>query len=169
MADENINKSSIGANGDESNLQFADIWALIWNNIIWYALCIGFCLVVACFYIYRTPKTYSRQAKVIIEEDENSSLRDLSSFVGTATRYRSSGTNVYNEIEYFTSPDLMQRVVERLGLETNYYDKQFFKDKGTILQFSYFNKFGLVGILLHTSLSIFIKMARMLLISKILY
>jgi tyrosine-protein kinase Etk/Wzc len=129
MADENINKSSIGANGDESNLQFADIWALIWNNIIWYALCIGFCLVVACFYIYRTPKTYSRQAKVIIEEDENSSLRDLSSFVGTATRYRSSGTNVYNEIEYFTSPDLMQRVVERLGLETNYYDKQFFRTR----------------------------------------
>jgi tyrosine-protein kinase Etk/Wzc len=83
MAEENINKSSIGANGDESNLQFADIWALIWNNIIWYALCIGVCLVVACFYIYRTPKTYSREAKVIIEEDENSSLRDLSSFVGS--------------------------------------------------------------------------------------
>jgi uncharacterized protein involved in exopolysaccharide biosynthesis len=58
----------------KAHLQFADIWALIWNNLIWYALCIGFCLVVACFYIYRTPKTYSRKAKVIIEEDENSSL-----------------------------------------------------------------------------------------------
>jgi hypothetical protein len=46
-----------------------------------------------------------------------------------ATRYRSSGTNVYNEIEYFTSPDLMQRVVERLGLETNYYDKQFLRTR----------------------------------------
>lgn len=129
MAEENTVKSFFGAKEEESTLQFSDIWALIWNNLIWYAIGIGVCLFFACFYIYRTPKIYSRQAKVIIEEDENSAMRDLSSFVGNASRYRSSGTNVYNEIEYFTSPDLMKRVVERLGLETNYYDKQFLRKR----------------------------------------
>ena len=103
----NITRQPVwGREEDENTLQLADIWGMIWNNRIWYILSVAICLFLAIFYLYRTPKTYSRSAKVIVDEGaENSALRELASFgTAAATRTRSSGTNVLNEIQAFTSP-----------------------------------------------------------------
>ena len=133
MAEENITRQATwGREEEENTLQLADIWGMIWNNRIWYVLSIILCLFLAVFYLYHTPKTYNRSAKVIVDEAaENSSLRELASF-GAATAGRSSrlgGTNVYNEIQAFTSPDLMSRVVERLGYESQYVEQQFLRTR----------------------------------------
>ena len=104
---------------EEQSLQLADLWALVWDHKWWYVFCILVALLAAGFYLYKTPKTYSRTEKVIVDEDtQNSMMRDLTSFAGSARRY-ASGTNVDNEIEAFGAPDLMQHVVSRLGLETS--------------------------------------------------
>ncbi|MBQ9192499.1 MAG: hypothetical protein IJ156_02115, partial [Bacteroidales bacterium] len=114
MAEKNQNNLPIvnGLDGqEEQSLQLADLWALIWDHKWWYVSCILAALFIAAFYLYKTPKTYSRTEKVIVDEDSQASMmRDLTSFAGTARRY-SSGTNVDNEIEAFAAPDLMQKVV----------------------------------------------------------
>lgn len=116
--------------GELDTLNLADIWAMIWNNKWWYVLSICICIFFAVFYIYRTSPTFSRTAKVIIDDsNENSALRDLASFTGGLSRMRSSGSNVYNEMEAFSSPDLMCSVVKRLGLETSYVEKQFLRTR----------------------------------------
>ena len=84
-------------------------------------------MFLAGYHLYKTPKLYSRSEKVIIDEDSQASaMRNLTSFAGNYRGYY-SGTNVDNEMEAFGSPDLMQRVVERLGLETTYTEKQFLR------------------------------------------
>ena len=119
--------SGMGEYEEEQSLQLADLWALVWDHKWWYVICILAALLAAGFYLYKTPKTYSRTEKVIVDEDsQNSMMRDLTSFAGTARRY-TSGTNVDNEIEAFGAPDLMQGVVTRLGLETSYIDNQFLR------------------------------------------
>ena len=88
-----------GDSDEEQSLQLADLWALVWDHKWWYVICILVALFAASFYLYKTPKTYSRTEKVIVDEDsQNSMMRDLTSFAGTARRY-TSGTNVDNEIE----------------------------------------------------------------------
>ena len=112
---------------DEQSLQLADLWALVWDHKWWYVFCILAALFIAGFYLYKTPKTYSRTEKVIVDEDsQNTMMRDLTAFAGSAAR-RYTGTNVDNEIEALGAPDLMQRVVSRLGLETAYIDNQFLR------------------------------------------
>ena len=131
MSESNLNNLPVynvqGDSEEEQSLQLADLWALVWDHKWWYVICILVALMAASFYLYKTPKTYSRTEKVIVDEDsQNSMMRDLTSFAGTARRY-TSGTNVDNEIEAFAAPDLMQRVVTRLGLETAYIDNQFLR------------------------------------------
>ena len=131
MADSNQTNLPVmtgqNVNEEDQSLQLADLWALVWDHKWWYVICILVALMIASFYLYKTPKTYSRTEKVIVDEDsQNSMMRDLTSFAGTARRY-TSGTNVDNEIEAFGAPDLMQRVVTRLGLETSYIDNQFMR------------------------------------------
>ena len=77
--------------------------------------------------LYKVSSRYNRTETVIVDEDsQNSMMRDLTAFTGGYRRY-SSGTNVDNEVEAFASPDLMEQVVERLGLEIKYIDNQFFR------------------------------------------
>lgn len=132
MIQENNNKKSIGFDsGDINSLQLSEIWSLVWNNKKWYVLSLIVFAVAAAFYIYATPKTYTRSAKVIVDESaENSKLRDLVAFTSNMPGMRrSGGTNVHNEIEAFVSPDLMEKVVKRLGYETSYTEHQFLRKR----------------------------------------
>ncbi|MBR5700538.1 MAG: hypothetical protein IKX37_05540, partial [Bacteroidales bacterium] len=134
MAENNTNLNSNAWGGqrhteDEQSIQLADLWAMIWNHKWWYIFSLLLCLIVAGYRLYKTPKLYSRSEKVIIDEDSQASaMRNLTAFAGNYRGYY-SGTNVDNEMEAFGSPDLMQRVVERLGLETSYTEKQFLRTR----------------------------------------
>ena len=130
MADSNLNNlpvSNSQVDEEGQTLQLADLWALVWDHKWWYVFSILAALFLAGFYLYKTPKTYSRTEKVIVDEDTQASMmRDLTSFAGTARRV-TSGTNVDNEIEALRAPDIMEKVVARLGLETAYVDNQFLR------------------------------------------
>ena len=124
---ENTNRNNFNQE-EQSDFNFSDIWAMIWGYKWWYVLSLGLCIIFAAFYIYKTPSTYSRSAKVIIDEDsQDATLRDIANISGFAGQ--GSGVNVNNEVEAFASPDLMKTVVERLGLETSYVEHQFMRDR----------------------------------------
>ena len=125
---ENIHNSYLQNNQEEeSTLTLTDIWGMVWGYKWWYVASVIFCLFVVCVYIYRTPDTYQRTAKVIIDESEQSTtMRNLTQLTGGITSLRANAS-VANEMEAFSSPDLMQKVVERLHLETRYVEDQFLR------------------------------------------
>lgn len=109
-------------------IQLSDLWAMVWNHKKWYVLSVFLCLVVAAFHLYRTPNVYDRRAKVIIDEsDQDATMRNLGVVSAGAMRLRTFNA-VENEMEAFSSPDLMQVVVERLNLQTTYVEQQFLRD-----------------------------------------
>ncbi len=123
----NNNYTNHNVNEEESALTLSDIWVMIWGYKWWYVACVCFCFLVVCFKIYQTPNTYQRTAKVIIDETEQSSaMRSLTSISGVMPGLRANAT-VANEMEAFASPDLMQQVVEKLSLETRYFEEQMFR------------------------------------------
>ena len=70
MADSNLNNLPIsnGQSDEEGQtLQLTDLWALVWDHKWWYVFSILAALFLAGFYLYKTPKTYSRTEKVIVD------------------------------------------------------------------------------------------------------
>lgn len=122
------NNNQIYHQEEETSIQIAELWSMIWDHKWWYVLSVFVCLVVAAFYIYRTPNVYNRTAKVLIDEsDQDATMRNLGVASAGMMRLRSFNS-VENEIEAFSSPDLMEVVVDRLGLETRYVEKQFLRN-----------------------------------------
>ena len=112
---------------DEPQIQLIDLWHMIWDHKWWYVISVALCVFVVAVYLYRTPSTYVRSAKVLIDESsQDAAMRNLGVSTANMMRLRSTNT-VMNEIEAFTSPDLMEAVVSRLGLQINYYEKQCFR------------------------------------------
>ena len=125
---EDIQRNNSFQQEDQSDFNFSDLWAMIWGYKWWYVLSLAVCLIFAAFYLYKTTPTYSRSAKIIINEDaQDATLRDIANISGFGGQ--SSSVNVNNEVEAFSSPDLMQTVVERLGLQTTYVEHQFMRDR----------------------------------------
>ena len=113
---------------DESSIQLIDLWHMIWDHKWWYVGSVIVCLFFAGFYLYRTPATYTRSAKVIIDEsDQDATMRNLGVASANMMRLRSFNS-VENEMVALSSPDLMQVVVERLNLQTRYVEKQLLRD-----------------------------------------
>ena len=113
---------------DESSIQLIDLWHMIWDHKWWYVGSVIVCLFFAGFYLYRTPATYTRSAKVIIDEsDQDATMRNLGVASANMMRLRSFNS-VENEMVALSSPDLMQVVVERLNLQTRYVEQQLFRD-----------------------------------------
>ena len=112
---------------DESSIQLIDLWHMVWDHKWWYVISVFVCIFCAGFYLYRTPDTYTRSAKVIIDEsDQDATMRNLGVMSANMMRLRSFNS-VESEMEAFSSPDLMQMVVERLGLQTRYVEDQFLR------------------------------------------
>ena len=117
---ENINTINTFNKEEESSFSLADIWHLVWDHKWWYVLGVAIALCVAVFNLYRTAPTYSSTAKVLVDEsNQDATMRNLGVASAGMMRLRSFNS-VENEIEAFSSVDYMQKVVERLGLQTTY-------------------------------------------------
>ena len=109
---------------EESTLSIMDLWQLVWDHKGWYVLSVLFFLVLGGFYLYRTPNTYNRTTKVLIDEsNQDATMRNLGVASAGMMRLRSFNS-VENEVEAFSSPDLMEQVVSRLQLQTRYVESQ---------------------------------------------
>ena len=125
----NKNNNNSFAKEEESMLQIADIWRLFWDHKWWYLLSLIICLSFAVFHLYRTPKVYNANAKVMIDESsQDATMRNLGVASANMMRSRMGANSVDNEMEAMKSPDLMQIVVERLGLQTRYVEHQLLRE-----------------------------------------
>ena len=110
---------------EESGINILELWHLVWHHKVWYILSVVICLAAAAFYLYRTPSVYTRSAKVLIDEsNQDATMRNLGVASANMMRMRGAFNAVENEMQAFSSPDLMQVVVERLGLQTRYVEQQ---------------------------------------------
>ena len=125
---ENNSTTSNRFREEESSINILELWNLIWGHKWWYLLSTMVFLFIGTFYIYRTPDVYNRSAKVMIDEsNQDATMRNLGVASAGMMRLRSFNS-VENEMEAFSSPDLMKVVVERLGLETRYVEQQFMRE-----------------------------------------
>ena len=114
------NNNSILGKEEESSLNLSDLWYLIWDHKWWYLFSLLLVGLIAGFYLYYTPETYSSTAKVLVDEsNQDATMSNLG--VASAGMMKLRGfKSVENEIEAFSSLDYMQKVIERLGLQTTY-------------------------------------------------
>ena len=115
----NIDKTSKSSTLGEKRLTLRELCVAIVRQWRWILLSLTVCIGLAVLYLAWKPFIYTREARVEIKEDGDSgSSSALAMFsdlgIGNATN------NLYNEMAYFESPDLMTQVVERLGLQTTY-------------------------------------------------
>ena len=108
-------------------MSLTEIWGLIWGHKWWYVASLAIGLLASALYLYRTPDEYIRTVKLVVDESEqDAAMRNLGVVSAGAVRVRNFN-GVANEMEAFVSPDLMQTVVERLGLQTRYFSKEFLR------------------------------------------
>ena len=122
-----VYNNSFNTLNEEEGLRISDIIELVTKHIWWYVGITLICLLGAGYYLYKTPEVYSRSAKLIIDDsNQDAAMRNLG--MASANMMRRTFDGVENELQAFTSPDLMQVVVERLGLQTRYVEKQTLRD-----------------------------------------
>ena len=127
MAEINTNNQNF-LREEDSSLRLSDLWNMVWRYKWWYVVSIVVFLLLGAFYLYRTPNVYNRSAKVVIDEsNQDATMRNLGVASAGMMRLRSFNS-VENEIEALSSPDLMQMVVKRLGLQTTYMEQQLFRE-----------------------------------------
>ena len=96
---ENTERQINNFRDEESLITLADIWELVWDHKWWYVVSVAIFLCFGAFYLYRTPKVYSRVAKVLIDEsDQDATMRNLGVASAGMMRLRSFNS-VENEIE----------------------------------------------------------------------
>ena len=114
----------------QQTLGFMELWSLCISKWRWFLLSVGLCLLAAALYILTTPPVYTRSASILVKED----LKGRSIATDAAAAFSSIGfvqtnVNVNNEIINFQSPDLMCEVVKRLGIDTEYKEKDLRYDR----------------------------------------
>ena len=131
MANQNpqtTNFANTNAEGD-NGIQIWTLLSLVLNHKRWYLLSLLICFCVAGLYIYRTQPQYQRETKVLLDEStQKSTLKNLGVLADVPGGIMGNSA-VANEIETFSSPDLMEMVITRLGLQTQYTEKQFFRSR----------------------------------------
>ena len=53
---------------DTSAYSLRDIFEMVLANWYWFVISIGLCMVVATYYVYKTPKVYQRSATIMIKD-----------------------------------------------------------------------------------------------------
>ncbi len=114
----------------EEFISLKDLFSLCLANWKWFVISTVICVCVGIAYLLTTTPSYTRNASILIKDDS----KGQSGASSTADALNNLGlfqvkTNVINEISQLQSPDLMETVVMRLDLHTNYYrDGRFHKE-----------------------------------------
>lgn len=111
-------KNGQGANDDLARLQ--DWMYLCMEKWYWFLATIIVTFGLGAAYILVTPPSYTRQASILIKEDDNAS--NLSSEFGQFSDMgiKGNNTNLYNEMISLKSPSYMVEVVKNLHLDMRY-------------------------------------------------
>ncbi len=115
---------------EQQPLGLLELWSLCISKWRWFVLSVGLCLLAAALYILTTPPVYTRSASILVKEDSKGrSIATDAAAAFSSIGFVQSNVNVNNEIINFKSPDLMTEVVRRLGVNTEYKEKDLRYDR----------------------------------------
>ncbi len=119
MAD-NFNNTQNAA-GEVQGFNIRDFLFKCLSKWYWFVISVVLCIGVAAYYLYKAPKIYTRSATVLIKESAvRRTSNDLESML-SAGGMTQQNSKLANEIIALQSPDLMRSVVERMGLDFDYF------------------------------------------------
>lgn len=130
MSQKNIEEQTIASEEEEiGGPTLGEVFKLTIKKWPWLLLSVVICLALGVFYILITPKSYTETAEVVVKDDSEgvSASQTVADFAQFGLL--SSNTNAINEIATMASPDVMEEVVKRLDLTTNYYEAGKFHKK----------------------------------------
>src|SRR5574344_2273539 len=110
-----------------NQITLRDILNIFWINRMWFILSIIVCLAIACLYILRTPKTYSRSATVLVKEQKKGGMSGSSAAMFQDIGMFNFNNDVNNELIVFQATKLMRNVVNKLNLTVDYVAKSGLK------------------------------------------
>lgn len=105
-------------NEEEESINLSDYFTLCFRCWKWFVLSIAVCLSIAVMYVLMTPKVYTRNAQVMVQDEDNKS-QSVTSTLSEMGLF-STPANVANEFLAFQSPALIGDVIERIGLRATY-------------------------------------------------
>ncbi|MDE6295915.1 MAG: polysaccharide biosynthesis tyrosine autokinase [Muribaculaceae bacterium] len=106
---------------EKKSVKLADVVSITLRHWPWIVVSVMVCIICAVLYIMSLPPLYSRDAAVIIKDDNQSGSALGSQFSAFASMGMfGNGLNIRDEINKLQSPDLMKEVVKRLDLNTTY-------------------------------------------------
>ena len=112
---ENINN-----NNTSGSFDFRDFLGLCLSKWYWFVVSLVICMGFGAYYLVKTPKIYTRSATVLIKESSMRRTNELESVLSAGGMTQQS-SRLANEIIAMQSPDLMKEVVQRMGLDFEYY------------------------------------------------
>ncbi|MDE7386476.1 MAG: polysaccharide biosynthesis tyrosine autokinase [Muribaculaceae bacterium] len=113
--------------GNSSNtVPILDIVFMTLRHWPWILLSVFICVGIAYFHLLRTPNVYTRSADVLIKNSLRGQYNGDEEL--SALGLNRSKANIQNEIANLKAKDVMAEVVERLGLDINYYHEGTFHD-----------------------------------------
>ncbi|MCM1490385.1 MAG: polysaccharide biosynthesis tyrosine autokinase [Muribaculum sp.] len=115
----NFEQSSKPTKIAEQKLTPTELYHAIMKQWKWILLSLALCLGLAALYLAWKPVSYSRTAQIEIKDESDPGASSAMAMFADFGLGQASN-NLYNEMAYFESPDLMEQVVERLGLQNNY-------------------------------------------------
>ena len=119
MAD-NFNNTQNAA-GEVQGFNIRDFIFKCLSRWYWFVISVVLCIGAAAYYLYKAPKIYTRSATVLIKESAvRRTSNDLESML-SAGGMTQQNSKLANEIIALQSPDLMRSVVERMGLDFDYF------------------------------------------------
>ena len=117
---QNKAKQMLNEQDGGSSFDFSAIPGLCISNWFWFVLCITITCSAAFIYLRITQPIYVRSASLVIKDAKESEAMD-----NVFTKFRNGksimpNTSLNNEIIAFRKPDLMEKVVKQLNLDTRY-------------------------------------------------
>ena len=122
MAEETYNSSNgkLGTEVSDDLARLQDWTYLCLAKWYWFIVSLVICFGLGAAYVLTTAPTYTRQASILIKEDDNGSnlTSEFSQFSDMGMK--GSNTNLYNEMISLKSPSYMVDVVTNLHLDMRY-------------------------------------------------
>lgn len=101
---------------DEPELTLTDLYRQMRVHWKWYVVSIVACLALAMLYLLSATPRYTRTTEILLKDDSSQSVAADLSMLGV----NPVPSEILNEMFIMTSPEIMEQVVSRLGLNEVY-------------------------------------------------
>lgn len=115
----------------ELDINLRDLWQLTISHWHWYLLSVIICMLLASYYILKTPKVYSRKAYIEVKEDDAKRGSSIMKRISSAADFGmiDNSSNANNQVYNFMMPVLALETTQRLHLDYEYYADGLFQNK----------------------------------------